>query len=157
MKTVCEQMEVLLGNSPKGERDWESALQRLLAHFDSQTATLHRLNGETQTLHLLAQVGLPPQMLDMIQTIPVGKGIAGQVAALGKPVALCNLQTDASGAARPGAKQAGVGGALCVPVRAGATIVGTLGIGTMRPHEYTAAESGALEEAGCFIGRFLGS
>jgi GAF domain-containing protein len=55
------------------------------------------------------------------------------------------LQTDTSGVARPGAKQTGVGGALCVPIRSGEKIIGTLGIGTVREHEYSAAEINALQ------------
>jgi putative methionine-R-sulfoxide reductase with GAF domain len=85
-------------------------------------------------------------MLEIVKTIPVGKGIAGQVAAKNLPVTICNLQTDSGGVAKPGAKQTGVGGALCVPIRAGDKILGTLGIGTMREHEYSAAEINALQD-----------
>ena len=65
------------------------------------------------------------------------------------------MQTDTSGVAKPGAKQTGVGGALCVPVRAGDKIIGTLGIGTLRPYEYTPDETRELEEIGRAIGDFL--
>jgi GAF domain-containing protein len=50
-----------------------------------------------------------------------------------------------------------VGGALCVPTRAGDKITGTLGIGTVRPVEYTPAETRALEEIGRALGDFLKS
>src|ERR1019366_8124830 len=100
----------------------------------------------TQLLRLVAQVGLPPQLLDIVKTIPVGKGIAGETVTKNRPVTICNLQTDASGIARPGAKQTGVGGAVCVPIRSGDKIVGTFGIGTRREHEYTAAEINALQD-----------
>ncbi len=94
-------------------------------------------------------------MLEVVKTIPVGKGIAGQVIAQGRPVTICNLQTDTSGVARPGAKQTGVGGALCVPVRSGDTIVGAIGVGTTRPYEYTPDETRQLEEIGRIIGTRL--
>ena len=132
--------------------DLEQTLRDTLIQFNSETGTIHRLHEPTQLLRLIAQVGLPPQLLDMVTIIPVGKGIAGQVVAQGKPVTLCNLQTDASGVAKPGAKQTGVGGALCVPIFNGDKIVGTLGIGTKREHEYTLAETSALEEMGRRIG-----
>jgi GAF domain-containing protein len=61
-------------------------------------------------------------------------------------VTICNLQTDTSGAAKPGAKQTGVGGALCVPIRDGGDVIGTFGIGTRREHEYSAKEINALQE-----------
>jgi L-methionine (R)-S-oxide reductase len=132
--------------------DLEKTLRDTLAQFNSETGTIHRLHEPTQLLRLVAQVGLPPQLLDMVTIIPIGKGIAGQVVAQDKPVTMCNLQTDTSGVAKPGAKQTGVGGALCVPIRNGEKIVGTLGIGTRREHEYTAAETQALEEIGRRIG-----
>jgi L-methionine (R)-S-oxide reductase len=135
--------------------DLDKILCDTLAQFHSETGTIHRLHEPTQLLRLVAQVGLPPQLLDMVTIIPVGKGIAGQVVAQGKPVTMCNLQTDTSGVAKPGAKQTGVGAALCVPIRDGDKITGTLGIGTRREYEYTEAETHELEEVGCRIGQFL--
>jgi L-methionine (R)-S-oxide reductase len=133
----------------------ETVLRETLRKFNSETGTVHLLDADKQTLHLAAQVGLPPQLLEIIKTVPVGKGIAGQVAAQNKPVTICNLQTDSSGVAKPGAKQTGVGGALCVPLRDGDKLIGTLGIGTIRPYEYTAEETRALEEIGRRIAGIL--
>lgn len=124
----------------------EIILRETVEQFHSETGTIHILDDEKQLLHLAAHVGLPPQLIEIVNTIPVGKGIAGQVVAQDKPVTICNLQTDSSGVAKPGAKQTGVGGALCVPIRAGSKIVGTLGVGTVRPYEYTAGETRQLEE-----------
>lgn len=123
----------------------DKLLREALEQFHSETGTIHTLDPEKQLLHLAAHAGLPPQLLEVVKTIPVGKGIAGQVVAQDKPVTICNLQTDSSGVAKPGAKQTGVGGALCVPIRAGSKIVGTFGIGTVRPYEYTADETRQLE------------
>src|SRR5882757_5350591 len=134
--------------------DLEKILHDTLAKFNSETGTIHRLHEPTQWLRLVAQVGLPPQLLDMVKVIPVGKGIAGQVVAQGKPVTFCNLQTDTSGVAKPGARQTGVGGALCVPVRLNGVITGTLGIGTAREYQFTPGETALLEEAGELIGPF---
>src|ERR1017187_3341337 len=121
-------------------------LRDTLAQFHSETGTIHRQAEPTQLLHLVSHIGLPPQLIDIVKTIPVGKGIAGETVAKNRPVTICNLQTDTSGVARPGAKQTGVGGALCVPIRSGEKIVGTFGIGTVREHEYSAAEINALQE-----------
>ncbi|HXC35711.1 MAG TPA: GAF domain-containing protein [Candidatus Acidoferrales bacterium] len=123
----------------------EKILRETLEQFRSETGTIHILDGEEQLLHLAAHVGLPPQLLEVVKTIPVGKGIAGQVVAQERPVNICNLQTDFGGVAKPGAKQTGVGGALCVPIRVDSEIVGTFGIGTVRPYEYTADETRQLE------------
>ncbi|HEV2318134.1 MAG TPA: GAF domain-containing protein [Verrucomicrobiae bacterium] len=133
----------------------EKILGETVEQFHSQTGTIHFLDEKNQLLHLVAQVGLPPQLLEVVKTIPVGKGIAGQVVAEGRPVSICNLQSDSSGVAKPGAKQMGVGGALCVPIHADSKIVGTLGIGTVRPYEYTAEETRQLENVAGSIGEFL--
>jgi L-methionine (R)-S-oxide reductase len=124
----------------------ETVLRDTLAKFNSETGTIHKLHEPTQLLRMLAQVGLPPQLLDMVTIIPVGKGIAGETAQKNRPVTICNLQTDTSGVAKPNAKQTGVGGAICVPIRAGDKVIGTLGLGTKREHEYSAAEINALQD-----------
>ena len=141
--------------------DRQAALQRtlalVLARFKSETGTIHTLDPDRQVLHLAAQVGLPPPMIEVVKEIPVGKGIAGQVIARGGPVTICNLQTDASGVAKPGARQTGVGGALCVPLREGEKMIGTIGVGTMRQYEYTPEETAELEQIGRTIGSHISS
>jgi L-methionine (R)-S-oxide reductase len=155
MEDLSEQIETLLNSDPNRETVLPQILHVLLEKFHSETGTIHRLDRENQLLYLIAQVGLPPQILAVVKTIPAGKGIAGQVIAQNKPVTICNLQTDTSGVAKPGAKQTGVGGALCVPLRDGDKTVGTIGIGTTRQHEYTPDETRELEEIARLIGRFL--
>lgn len=152
MKNLLNDLTGRLQSGGARETVLAGVLELLLDHFQSETGTIHRLAAGEPVLHLLAQKGLPPQLLDVVKIIPVGKGIAGQVVAQGRPVTICNLQTDTSGVARPGARQTGVGGALCVPIRREGMIVGTLGIGTQREHEYTPEETALLEAAGCLIG-----
>jgi GAF domain-containing protein len=146
MNDLTRQIEALLQQEPDREKALQHSLLLVLAHFHSETGTIHQLDAATQQLHLVAQVGLPPALLEVVKLIPAGKGIAGQTVERGSPVTICNIQKDESGVTRPGAKQTGVGGALCVPLRQNSAIVGTLGIGTAREHEYTPAETQALEE-----------
>jgi L-methionine (R)-S-oxide reductase len=155
MSELISQIEKLFVAAPSREAALAETLRLVLTAFQSETGTIHTLNSEKQLLHLTAQQGLPPFMLDIVKTIPVGKGIAGETVVRNGPVTMCNLQTDTSGVAKPGAKQTGVGGALCVPVRAGGKIVGTIGIGTQRPYKYTAAETQTLEAIGRIIGAHL--
>ncbi len=155
MAGLPDQITSLLNSSPGDQAILTKALELILAGFQSETGTVHILDQQTQLLHLAAQSGLPPAMLDIVKVIPVGKGIAGQTVARGEPVSICNLQTDAGGTARPGARQSGVGGALCVLVWKGNTIAGTLGIGTRRQYEYTKEEAQALTELGRIIGAHL--
>ena len=155
MSSIQSQIEDQLRRGSNRDAGLQQVLHLVLAEFQSETGTIHRLDPERQQLHLLAQIGLPPALMEVVRQIPVGKGIAGQTVARGGPVSICNLQTDSSGTARPGARQTGVGGALCVPLRAGETIVGTLGVGTIRQYEYTADQARLLEDIGRIIGAGL--
>ena len=153
MNELPGQIEAVLKKTSGREPGLNEALALILTAFHSETGTIHLLDREKQLLHLAAQAGLPPQMLEVVNNIPVGKGIAGQTVAQGRPVTICNLQTDTSGVAKPGARQTGVGGALSVPLSKGDRIVGTLGVGTIRAYEYTPQETRVLED----IGRLLGT
>jgi len=125
-----------------------TALALVQQELGAAMGTLHRL-GDDAHLHLVAaSPGIPPPVLEASRRIPIGKGIAGEAAATGKPVTLCNLQTDASGVARPGAKATGLGGSLCVPAFDGDRVVGTLGIGWMGERAISADETEALLAAG---------
>ena len=53
------------------------ALQLLLERFDCTTGTVHLLDDESNMLKLAAQRGIPDVVLDKIEVIPVGKGMAG--------------------------------------------------------------------------------
>lgn len=154
MNDFLQQITALLQANP-GRAALEPVLVATLKHFNSETGTIHKLHEPTQLLRLVAQSGLPPQLVDVVAIIPVGKGIAGETVAKNRPVTICNLQTDSSGVAKPGAKQTGVGGALCVPIHVGDKIIGTFGIGTMREHEYSAAEINELIDVSKKIGNHL--
>ena len=101
--------------------DWAAFLAKVATDFGCATGTLHRFDPADQHLKLVAHLGIPPQLMPVIQSIPVGKGIAGVAAERREAVELCNLQTDTSGVAKPGAKQTQVMGSLAVPVLDGDT------------------------------------
>jgi putative methionine-R-sulfoxide reductase with GAF domain len=132
-----------------GPEDWTAFLQRVLAHFDCVTGTLHRLDPADGMLKMVAAIGVPEGLMAVVQVIPVGKGIAGVAAQRLEPVEMCNLQTDSSGVARPEAKQTGVQGTLAVPVMQGSSLRGTLGLGKMVPYDFSDEE----KQAALAIGR----
>lgn len=133
-------------------RDRTELLRRTAEHFDAQTATLHMLDDADGLLHLEEAVGsLPPPVLEAVRRVPVGKGIAGLTVERGEPVDLCNLQTDASGVARPGARQTGVGGSICVPVLRDSRPVGALGVGTAGEHVFSDDEIALLSRAAEYV------
>lgn len=138
----------LLDEISKVAGDLAKVMDLVLAHFDADTGTIHVL-GQDGLLHLEAWAGgIPEPLLDVIRTIPVGKGIAGLAVQRREPVNLCNLQTDQSGDARPGARATGVQGSICVPMIAGATAVGALGIATRRERDFTGDEAKLLQQVG---------
>jgi signal transduction protein with GAF and PtsI domain len=148
-----EVAQLIVGASP--ER-FDAALRSIAATFAAATGTLHRADVSSQTLHLVAQLGLPEALIPITRQIPFGKGIAGQCAVELQPITLCNLQTDDSGKARPNAKQTGVAGAIAVPVFGPAgELVGVLGVGKIQEHTYTEDEQRVLAACAAHLGRAL--
>ena len=78
---------------------WAIVLERVLAQFDCVVGTIHLLDPKDGVLHLEAQRGLPPPVLEKVQLVPIGKGMAGLAAERREPVQVCNLQSDTSGKA----------------------------------------------------------
>jgi len=131
----------------------KEVLRLTIDRLGAETGTIHRL-GPDGLLHLEAMAGnIPSELLPMIQRIPVGKGIAGLAVERKTPVDLCNLQTDNSGAARPGARQTGVKGSICVPIMDAERAVGALGIGTGEERQFRDEETQLL----LAVGRILGA
>ncbi len=128
------------------ESEWDDFLQSVIHEFHCTTGTLHRLDPADKHLKLVAAQAIPAPLIPIIQSIPLGKGIAGCAAERQEPVELCNLQTDTSGVAKPGARQTQVQGSLAVPVMDGSRLCGTLGIGKMEPYEFTTEEKQKLLE-----------
>ncbi len=130
------------------QEEWTTFLQQVLTKYGCVSGTLHRLDAADGMLKLMVSERIPESLLGVISVIPVGKGIAGAAAERREPVELCNLQTDASGVAKPGAKATGVQGSIAVPLLNGNQLRGTLGIGKMEPYDFTDAEKGELMQIG---------
>ncbi len=135
--------------------EWQQLLTDTIAAFGCSTGTLHFLNRETNLLELQAQQGIPDFLLPKMTNIPIGKGMAGIAAERREPVEMCNLQTDASGVARPAAKETKVEGSIAVPLLLDGELYGTLGIAKPVPYDFTAEESSALLQLGEAISRYL--
>ena len=107
--------------------DDTATLLATITHFGCAAGTVHRLRADG-LLHLTAHHHLPPPIVAIVTTVPLGKGIAGLAAEKRKPISLCNLQTDTSGQARPAAKTTGMEGSLAVPMLTDGELRGVLGI-----------------------------
>ena len=140
----------LLENPPP---PWDDVLALLLRQFDCPVGTVHVVDPADGMLHLKAQQGLPPPVLDKVQVIPIGKGMAGIAAERKEPVQMCNLQTDDSGVARPSAKLTKMEGSLASPMLAGDRVFGVLGVAKPTTYDFTPEETALLLEAGALIAR----
>ncbi len=136
--------EIKITELEKPAPNWSAALAEILQNFSCVTGTIHRTDSVTGLLGLLAHQGIPPFVLDKINTIPFGKGIAGCAAERQEPVQLCNLQIDSTGVAKPAARQTHVQGAIAVPIVSDGKVLGVLGIGKMQPYDFTEQEISAL-------------
>ena len=136
--------------------DWFAVLDAAIEAVGCSSGTLHRIDPEDGLLKLVAQRGIPPQLLPVIERIPVGKGIAGVAAERRAPVELCNLQADLGGVAKAGARATNVQGSLAVPCLDGETLRGTLGVGMMTPHDFSEEEKACLMEIGRAMAAKLG-
>lgn len=140
-----------------GAEGFRGTLATVIRHFGADMGMIHRLDPADRHLELVATSdGVPEPVLAAARRIPLGKGIAGETALTGKPVSMCNLQTDTSGVARPGAKATGAQGTLCVPIFQGDQVVGTLGIGVRGERTFTEAETAELLAAGRVLAGSLG-
>ena len=132
------------------------ALRLVIEHLHTDSGTIHLLGGDGQ-LHLEAHgEGMPEHVLQVIATIPVGKGMAGLAVERAEPVTACNLQTDATGDVRPGAKATGLEGAIVVPILRGEEAVGALGVANRRERTFTDEETALLTRLGRAIAEKVG-
>ena len=143
-----------IGRTVRDHLAWNDALARILEEMSADSGTIH-LVGDDGVLHLkAASAGIPQVVLDTIKDVPVGKGMAGLAVERKQPVDACNIQTDASGDVRPGARVTGLQGSIVVPMFRGDEAVGALGVANRRERTFTDAETTRLVEIGKVLARF---
>jgi GAF domain-containing protein len=141
----------------RGTDEWTGALEHILRHFAADSGTIH-LMGDDGLLHLrAASRGIPQAVLDTVRTVPVGKGMAGLAVERRQPVGACNIQSDATGDVRPGARATGLQGSIVVPILCGDAAVGALGVANFRERTFSDAETSLLLAIGRQLGRNSGN
>jgi GAF domain-containing protein len=150
------EVEGLLERGGVTEDGLAAILDAVLRHFRCATGTLHDRDPESGLLRLRAQRGIPEAIRPQVERIPIGKGMAGLAAERRQPVSVCNLQAEASGVARPAARETGMSGAIAVPMLEGDEVRGVLGVARPDAHEFSPAETALLQEVANFLGQFLG-
>jgi L-methionine (R)-S-oxide reductase len=132
----------------------DEALARILSHFAADSGTIHLL-GDDGVLHLrAASRGIPPLVLETVRRVPIGKGMAGLAVERKQAISACNIQTDASGDVRPGARATGLQGSIVVPILRDDVAVGALGIANHRERTFSDEETELLIAAGRVLVRF---
>ncbi len=114
----------------------ETTLSQFVTQHGGVSGTIHRREGEL--LKLMATVKIPPKVLELIQVIPKGKGMAGLALEREQPVQTCNLKDDTTGDVRPGAKAVDATAAVAFPIASkGGDIDAIVGIAFMDYREFT--------------------
>jgi L-methionine (R)-S-oxide reductase len=89
-------------------------LEEFLRELNAVAGSVHEQCGED--LYLTAAHNLPSPVIAAVAVVPRGKGMAGLAQVGRAPVQTCNLQTDNSGAVKPGAKAVNAQAGIAVPV-----------------------------------------
>jgi L-methionine (R)-S-oxide reductase len=135
--------------------DFAAILRDALSAADCKTGTLHVFERASGALKLMAHVGLPAPVAKIVESVPVGKGMAGVAAERRQPVQTCNLQTDNSRDIRPGAKAVPVQASIALPILTDGQLRGVLGLAKAEAHQWSETEIQALEELAARIGRHI--
>ena len=122
----------------------QNALDEAIAHLKADSGTIHVKDPARMVLLLAASRNIPQAVLDIVKEVPWGKGMAGAAVEKMQPVSVCNIQTTKSPDVRPGARGAGMQGAIVVPMMKAGRPVGAFGVGCLGDREFTADETAWL-------------
>jgi Nif-specific regulatory protein len=110
--------------------------------FSMGTLTLRR--PDSDVFEIQASRGLTPQEMRRGQ-YRIGEGVTGRVAQTGKPVVVPDISRDPGFLDRTGARRDKRRAFICVPIRYGGNVIGTISI------DHPAADKPALEKALHFL------
>lgn len=130
------------GMSPR-EEELQAWLHDYIQKNGGVAGTIH-LRGAGD-LELKAAVNIPPKVVEVVRTIPRGKGMAGLAWERDQPVHTCNLKDDKTGDVRPGAKAVDANAAVAIPIHArSGEFRGVVGIAYMGERELSSSELESL-------------
>src|SRR4051812_11766146 len=146
---ISSKIATLIRGATSSKEGIERALDAILEATNTTSGTVHVMPPGETTMYLMASRDIPQVVLDKIQAIPIGKGMAGVAVEQCQPVTTCNLQEDdAAGVIRQGARDTGARGAVAVPLMRGQKAVGALGVATKEPRDFTRTEIDAIMALG---------
>jgi GAF domain-containing protein len=154
-ESFCKELEARLNQTGAIDSGLQTALDLVLERLACTAGTIHRFDPHSRMLHLRIRRNIPDGLLPRIQQIPFGKGMAGLAVERREPIQVCNLQTDNSGVAKPGAKESGMHGSVALPIFVGDQVVGVLGVAKPTAYEFSEAEIAFLLDIGRVVGKFM--
>jgi L-methionine (R)-S-oxide reductase len=120
-------------------------LRDFLQRHRAVAGSVHIVEGDH--LALAAAVNLPPKVIELTGTIPLGKGMAGLAWQHDKPIQTCNLQDDTTGAVKAGAKAVDGKAAVAMPVHdQSGTVRAIVGLAWLDERELPADELAAIDK-----------
>jgi L-methionine (R)-S-oxide reductase len=121
----------------------ESWLRDYVQKNGGVAGTVHLRTADV--LEIKAAVNIPPSVIELVRTIPHGKGMAGLAWERDAPVHTCNLKTDATGDVRTGAKAVDANAAVAIPIHdAAGQVRGVVGIAYMGERDITPEQLDSL-------------
>ena len=118
-------------------------LESFITEHDAFAGTVHVQRGDD--LYLTAAHNIPPHVVQIVAHVPHGKGMAGVAQVKKEPVQTCNLQTDATGNIKPGAKAVDAQAAVALPVlTASGDLRAVVGVAWRREGEIGADQEQAM-------------
>ena len=102
---IASKIATLIRGASSSKEGIERALLAILEATNTTSGTVHVMPPGESTMYLMASRDIPQIVLDKVQAIPIGKGMAGVAVEKCQPVTTCNLQEDdAGGVIRQGAR-----------------------------------------------------
>jgi L-methionine (R)-S-oxide reductase len=126
-----------------------STLERWLSGYledhGAVAGTVHVREGDA--LRLCAARNIPQKVIEAVELVPKGKGMAGLALERNDVVSTCNLKSDDTGDVRPGAKAVDANAAVAIPVHdASGNVRGVVGIAFMGERDISPEEMARLKK-----------
>ena len=129
------------------EAQQQAWLETFIRTHKGIAGSVHRRSGPDE-LALVATVNIPEVVRKVVMRVPRGKGMAGLALERNAAISSCNIQSDASGQVRPGARAVDAQAAVALPVQnAHGEVRAVVGIAFADERTITDAELNALAEA----------
>ncbi|MGH7390248.1 MAG: sensor histidine kinase [Candidatus Rokuibacteriota bacterium] len=108
-----------------------TAVEALTSVTGHESSSLHLLSEDGTRLLLKGERGLSPRLREINQSLPVGEGLIGRVAATGETICIENNSQDPGvfAPARAAVRVDQIRGFVCVPIRSRGRILGTVSLG----------------------------